>query len=180
MREPSAAWQQAGGTAAADPDPEAAAAGAAGGEGADDRSLQMRGAQLHVLGDTLQSIAVAVAGAVIWYRPQWYFIDPLCTFAFAALVLFSTGALVRDIVDVVMERTPRHIDLSDVEAGLLRVPGVVAVHDLHVWSLMPGKVLLSAHVVRVSRLRGRSGPGVFTCARLSSRHTLPRTHDAAR
>ena len=64
------------------------------------------------------------------------------------LVLGTTGMLLRDIVDIIMERTPREVDPAGVQAGLNQLNGVAAVHDLHVWHLMPGKPVLTVHIVR--------------------------------
>lgn len=106
----------------------------------------MESAYLHVLGDLLQSIGVMIGGAVIWYKPEWKFIDPICTLLFSVLVLGTTLSLVRNILSVLMESTPREIDAKAVERGLLSLPGVVEVHDLHIWAITVGKTLLACHV----------------------------------
>ena len=106
----------------------------------------MRGAFLHVVGDLLQSLGVLIVGAIVWAKPSLHILDPLLTFVFSAIVLATTARLLRDIVDVVMERSPRTIDPSDVAALLGRLPGVVGVHDLHIWALMPGKTILTVHI----------------------------------
>lgn len=117
--------------------------------GHDRRNINLRGAVVHVIGDLLQSIGVAVAGALIWYNqddPRWYLADPICTFLFAVLVMWSTAAIVRDISDVLMERVPRGLSIASIHTALSRIPGVEEVHDLHVWSLTPGIPLLCAHI----------------------------------
>lgn len=111
-----------------------------------ERNINVQGAYLHVLGDLLQSVGVMVGGAVIWYQPSWKFIDPICTLVFSVLVLCTTLSMVRNIVEVLMESTPREIDTQALERGLLRLPGVVEVHDLHVWAITVGKTLLACHV----------------------------------
>ena len=63
-------------------------------------------------------------------------------------MLGTTGVLLRDIVDVIMERTPRELDPAGIQSALLGLRGVAGVHDLHVWHLMPGKPVLTVHVVR--------------------------------
>jgi zinc transporter 2 len=77
-------------------------------------SINLRSAVLHVIGDILQSIGVAIAGALIWYNqddPRWYIADPICTFIFSIVVLLTTKSILRDIVHVLMERTPTNINI---------------------------------------------------------------------
>lgn len=111
--------------------------------------VQVRGAIIHVIGDFVQSIGVCIAGALIWYHqgdPRWYIADPICTFLFAVLVLWTTRAILRDISDVLMERVPRGLCINTIHDDMSRVAGVEEVHDLHVWSLTPGIPLLCAHI----------------------------------
>ncbi|EFN51913.1 hypothetical protein CHLNCDRAFT_37115 [Chlorella variabilis] len=122
---------------------------AAASGGHDHSNMNMRGAIIHVIGDFVQSIGVAVAGALIWLHqddPRWYIADPICTFMFAGLVLWTTRAILRDIGDVLMERVPRGLCIKTIHDDLSRVRGVESVSDLHVWSLTPGIPLLCAHV----------------------------------
>lgn len=67
-----------------------------------------------MIGDILQSIGVAIAGALIWYNqddPRWYIADPICTFIFSVVVLLTTKSILRDIIHVLMERTPTNINI---------------------------------------------------------------------
>ena len=121
----------------------APAPGACGGAATD---VNMRGAYLHVLADLAQSCGVAVAGLIIWVQPSLRWLDPLCTLGFSAAVLVASSRLLRDVVDVIMERTPRGVDAAALSAELAALPGVAGVHDLHVWALMPGKLLLTVHL----------------------------------
>lgn len=112
-------------------------------------NINLRGAVIHVIGDLVQSIGVAIAGALIWYHqddPRWALADPICTFLFAALVLGTTFAILKDIGDILMERAPRGADVEQIFKDLTKLEGVKEVHDLHVWSLTPGIPLLCAHV----------------------------------
>lgn len=110
------------------------------------RNINLEGAYLHVLGDLLQSIGVMAGGAAIWYNPEWKIVDLICTLVFSALVLVTTFRMLRDVIDVLMESTPRGINASEVESGLKTVPGVEEVHELHIWALTLGKTMLACHV----------------------------------
>ena len=111
-----------------------------------EHDMNTRAALLHVMGDLLGSVAALIAGAVIYYT-GWTPIDPILSLAICALILYSTLRLLRDALHVLMEGVPRHLDLNTVGHDLARVPGVVSVHDLHIWMLSSGMPALSAHVV---------------------------------
>ena len=132
-----------------------AAASAWSGCGGEATDVNMRGAYLHVLADLAQSCGVAVAGLIIWARPSLRWLDPACTLAFSAAVLVASSRLLRDVVDVIMERTPRGVDAAGLSADLAALPGVAGVHDLHVWALMPGKLLLTVHLEAAPGARAR-------------------------
>ena len=109
-------------------------------------SLNMRGAYLEVLGDLLGSVAVLVAGAVILVT-GWTAADPVASVVIALLILPRTWSLLREAVDVLLQATPRGIDLAEVRAHLLRGEGIIDAHDLHAWTLTSGMHVVSAHVV---------------------------------
>jgi cobalt-zinc-cadmium efflux system protein len=108
-------------------------------------NLNVRGAWLHVLGDTLGSVGAIGAGALIWAF-GWNWADPLASVIIAVLILFSAWNLLKESVAVLMEGAPGHIDVDDVRDAIRGVEGVQAVHDLHVWTISSGLVSLSAHV----------------------------------
>nr|AAY46198.1 heavy metal transporter [Noccaea caerulescens] len=110
------------------------------------RNINLQGAYLHVLGDSIQSVGVMIGGAAIWYNPKWKIIDLICTLAFSVIVLGTTINMIRNILEVLMESTPREIDATKLEKGLLEMEEVVAVHELHIWAITVGKVLLACHV----------------------------------
>jgi cobalt-zinc-cadmium efflux system protein len=110
-----------------------------------ERTLNSRAAMLHVMSDLVSSFAALVAGAVI-YVTGWLPIDPILSLVIAGLILFSTLRLLRDTLHVLMEGVPPAIELGEIGRGMAGLPGVVSVHDLHVWSIVPGKVALSAHI----------------------------------
>lgn len=109
-------------------------------------SLNVRGAWLHVLTDALGSVGAITAGGLIWAF-GWYWADPVASVAIGVLVLYSSWALLRETVAVLMEGAPGHIDVDEVRNEIRAVPGVQAVHDLHVWTITSGMVALSGHVV---------------------------------
>jgi cobalt-zinc-cadmium efflux system protein len=108
-------------------------------------NLNTRGAWLHVLADTLGSVQAIVAGALI-LAFGWTWLDPVASVLIALLVLYSSWSLIRQSVMVLMEGAPGDVDVDAVRDRLRRVPGVRAVHDLHVWTISSDLVALSAHV----------------------------------
>ena len=109
-------------------------------------NLNLRGAWLHVLSDALGSIGAITAGALVWSF-GWTWADPLASAVIALLVIYSAWALLREAVAVLMEWAPGHVDVQQVEGCIAALPGVLAVHDLHVWTISSGMVALSGHVV---------------------------------
>lgn len=109
-------------------------------------SINIRGAYLEVLGDLLGAGAVLVSGVVILVT-GWQQADAIASLAIAALIVPRTAALLRDSFDVLLEATPRDVDLEHVRGHILDAPGVVDVHDLHAWTITSGMNVVSAHVV---------------------------------
>ncbi len=109
-------------------------------------SLNLRGAFLEVVSDLLGATAVLVAAAVIALT-GFLRADPIASCLIGLLILPRTWKLLREAVDVLLEATPRGIDLEDVRRHLLQAQGVVEVHDLHAWTITSGMPVLSAHVV---------------------------------
>jgi cobalt-zinc-cadmium efflux system protein len=115
-------------------------------------SLNVRAAWLHVLTDALGSLQALAAGLLIWAF-EWHWADPLASVLIALLVLWSSWSVLRDSVNVLMEAAPRHVDVAEIRAAIVAVPGVVAVHDLHVWTITSGFDALSAHAQVAARDR---------------------------
>jgi cobalt-zinc-cadmium efflux system protein len=111
----------------------------------DHHDLNVRAALIHVLGDLVSSLAALIAGAVIYFT-GWLLIDPILSLVIAGLILITTLQLLRDTLHVLMEGVPPSIELAEIGGALARIPGVISVHDLHVWTLTPGTVALSAHI----------------------------------
>ncbi len=114
--------------------------------GAHEANINLRGVFLHVLSDALGSVGALVAGALILWT-NWQWADPVTSVIIGFLVLLSSFSLVRESVDILMQATPRHLDLAEVQRTLEEVAGVARVHDLHVWTLTSGLFTLTAHVV---------------------------------
>jgi len=111
-----------------------------------EQTLNTRGALLHVMGDLLGSVAAILSGAVIYFT-GWMPIDPILSMVICALILNSSVNLLRESLHVILEGVPTHLHLRDVGAAMAHVPGVVSVHDLHIWTMGNGQPALSAHVV---------------------------------
>ncbi len=110
------------------------------------RSLNMRAALIHVMGDIGASVGVVVAGAVILLT-GWLPIDPLLSLAIAVLIAFGAWRIVRETVNLLMEGTPREINLAAVTTEITGTTLISSMHDLHVWALSSDETALSVHVV---------------------------------
>jgi cobalt-zinc-cadmium efflux system protein len=109
-------------------------------------SLNLRGALLEVLSDTLSSVGVIAAGAIMWLT-GWRYADPIVSAFIGLFILPRTWRLLGGALNVLLEATPAHISLPAVERAMLEVEGVARVHDLHVWTLTSGVEAMSVHVV---------------------------------
>lgn len=114
--------------------------------GGRDESLNVRGAYLEVLGDLFGSAAVIVASVVV-LTTGWERADAVASLAIGVLIVPRALSLLRDVARVLLEGAPVEVSVADVRAHLLGVPGVLAVHDLHAWTITSGVPVLSAHVV---------------------------------
>ncbi|OXU26397.1 hypothetical protein TSAR_010714 [Trichomalopsis sarcophagae] len=113
---------------------------------ATDRNINVRAAFVHVLGDFIQSAGVFIAALVIYFKPEWSIVDPICTFLFSILVVLTTVAIIKDVINVLMEGIPKGFDYSQVESTFMQIDGVVKVHNLRIWALSLDKTALSAHI----------------------------------
>jgi cobalt-zinc-cadmium efflux system protein len=109
-------------------------------------SLNLRSAYLEVFSDALGSLGVIMA-AVIIQATGVYLVDPLISAAIGLGILPRTWGIMRQALHILMEGVPPHLDIREIEAAMVAVPGVRAVHDLHVWTLTSGKEAMSSHVV---------------------------------
>lgn len=108
-------------------------------------SLNVRGAYLEVLGDLLGSVLVIAAGLVIMFT-GWYAADQIASILIAVLIFPRAISLLREVVDVLLEASPKNLDVETARTHMLAVPGVAEVHDLHAWTITSGVPAFSAHV----------------------------------
>lgn len=121
-------------------------------------SLNVRGAYLEVLGDTLGSVAV-VGAAVAIMSTGYLRADAIASVLIGLMILPRAWTLLRDVVNVLLEATPKGVDLENVRQHMLEAPGVVDVHDLHAWTITSGVPVLSAHVVVAETAAADCGHG---------------------
>jgi cobalt-zinc-cadmium efflux system protein len=108
--------------------------------------VNARAAFMHLASDALVSLAVVVAGLVMW-RTHWWWLDPLMSLVVSLVIVGGTWSLLREALDLSLDAVPRHIELPAVREYLRALPGVAGVHDLHVWALSTTDVALTAHLV---------------------------------
>jgi cobalt-zinc-cadmium efflux system protein len=114
--------------------------------GAREGSLNARGVYLHVLGDALGSVGALAAAGVIRLT-GWTPADPIASIVLSLLILAGAWRLLRESTDILLDAVPGHVDMAEVQRRMLAVPGVAAVHDLHVWTVVNGVVAMSGHAV---------------------------------
>ena len=109
-------------------------------------NLNVRSAMLHVIGDTLSSVAVVVGGVIIFWK-GWYPIDAILSFLIGGIILFGAVNVTKEAVHILLENSPKNADAHTVAEHLCNLESVKDVHDLHIWSLCSNYSALSAHVV---------------------------------
>lgn len=109
-------------------------------------SLNVRGAYLEVLADTLGSVAVLISATVI-LTTGWQAADPIASLVIGLMIVPRTVKLLRETLNVLLEAAPKGVDMAEVRAHIVALPGVEDVHDLHAWTITSGMPVLSAHVV---------------------------------
>lgn len=108
--------------------------------------INLKGAFLHLAADAVVSLGVVITGFVV-VRTGWNWLDPAASIAISLVVLVSTWGLLKDSLNLILDAVPEHIDPDAVRAYLSKLPGVVAVHDMHIWAMSSTEVALTAHVV---------------------------------
>ncbi|MBC7414541.1 MAG: cation transporter [Herminiimonas sp.] len=123
-----------------------------------DDDLNIRGAFLHMAGDALISLGVVVAGVVIMYT-GWLWLDPAVSLVIALLVVVGTWGLLRDSTHLALQAVPQGLPADKVRAYLNALPGVAAIHDLHIWGMSTTEAALTVHMVMPAGYPGDA----FTC-----------------
>ena len=111
-----------------------------------DGDLNLRSAFIHLMGDVVSTIGAVIAGIAIYFtHANW--LDPLVSVLIGVLILFSAWGILRETVDILLESTPRDVDMTAMVHDMMQVKGVIGIHDLHVWSITRGLRTMSAHVL---------------------------------
>ena len=108
-------------------------------------NVNVRSAFIHMVGDALSSAGVVVAGIVIHYT-GWVYADPLVSVLICAFIAYSSWGIIRETVNILLEGTPKGLDVGAMARAMEAVPGVTDVHDLHVWTIADGMNALSCHL----------------------------------
>jgi cobalt-zinc-cadmium efflux system protein len=108
--------------------------------------LNIKSAFLHMAADTLVTAGVVAAGVVIWLT-SWYWLDPAVSLIVSAVIVLGTWGLVRNAINLALDAVPEGVDAAAVRAHLLAMPGVTALHDLHIWGMSTTETALTCHLV---------------------------------
>jgi cobalt-zinc-cadmium efflux system protein len=111
-----------------------------------EHDLNLRSAFVHLMGDVLSTVGAVAAGIVIYFT-NWNWLDPLVSVFIGLLILWNAWGILRETVDILLESTPRDVDLTRMVGELTQLKGVLGVHDLHVWSITQGLRTMSAHIL---------------------------------
>ncbi len=109
-------------------------------------NINVSAAFIHVVGDILQSLGVFIAAIVIYFKPEWSIVDPICTFFFSILVLYTTINILRKTLGILLAATPKTVNYDVVRNTFLSVKGIRQVHNLRIWDLTTNKTALAAHL----------------------------------
>jgi cobalt-zinc-cadmium efflux system protein len=115
-------------------------------KGESHENLNVRSAFFHILADTLSSVGVIVGGVIIWFT-GWYLVDSLIGVLIGGIVLRGAVDLVMESGEILLEATPRDIDIAQLRQEVQKIPGVEDLHDIHIWTIGSGMRALSAHVL---------------------------------
>nr|XP_020461437.1 zinc transporter 4 [Monopterus albus]XP_020461438.1 zinc transporter 4 [Monopterus albus] len=138
-------------------------------------SLAVRAAFIHALGDLLQSVGVLIAAYIVRFKPDLKVADPICTYIFSLLVLFTTFRIIRDTAVIVLEGVPRHLDIQRIKEDLLKLEDVQSVDELNVWALTADKTAALVHLQLTP-----SSANKWEDVQAKARHLLVHTYGVTR
>ena len=118
------------------------------------KNLNVEAAFLHILGDLLNSVGVIIAATIVYIWPEYWYVDPICTYFFALIVLWTTRMTFWQCVVLILETVPAHLDVDKIRERLEMIDGVQEVHDIHVWSLSNDKFSFTCHIILKEDLDG--------------------------
>ena len=111
-----------------------------------EHDLNIRSAFVHLMGDVLSTVGAVVAGFIIYFTgANW--LDPFVSILIGFLILYNAWGILRDSVNILLEGTPRDVDVSKLVEDVMQVEGVLGVHDLHIWSIAQNLRTMSAHIL---------------------------------
>jgi len=111
-----------------------------------EHDLNLRSAFVHLMGDVLSTVGAVAAGVVIYFS-GWNWLDPLVSVLIGFLILWNAWGILRETVDILLESTPRDVNINNMVNEMTQLKGVLGVHDLHVWSITQGLRTMSAHIL---------------------------------
>ena len=132
-------------------------------------SLNIKAAFWHIVGDTISSVGVIIAGVIISVA-GWYVVDPIIAVFIGGIILWGAVRLVRESADILLEAVPKHIQMDKVVETIKNVPGVEDVHDIHIWTITSGMHALSVHLLIEDQTVSRSAEIVETVNQELARH----------
>ena len=108
--------------------------------------LNLRSAFVHLMGDVISTVGAVIAGVIIYFtNANW--LDPLVSVLIGFLILYNAWGILRDAVDILLEATPRDVNIKNMINDIIQVDGVLGIHDIHVWSLTQSLRTMSAHIL---------------------------------
>lgn len=111
-------------------------------------NMNIDAAFLHVMGDMLMSVGVTIAAFCIYFNPDLWFFDPLCTYLFSIIVMGTTTPIIKNCIQIMMEGTPAGVDLKKLTKKIMDLDpdNIIDVHDIHVWQIAQSRNTMSAHI----------------------------------
>lgn len=133
------------------------------------QSLNIKSAFWHIIGDTVSSVGVIVAGIVILLT-GWYLADTVVALVIGAIILWGAVRIVTEAADILLEAVPKHIDVAEVVKAIKEIPGVNEIHDIHVWTITSNIYAMSAHLEIDDQMVSKSVDVVTTVQKELTEH----------